>query len=137
MIDANRSTLFHAAGVLALLLAAGLTPDAASAQAPHTLAELRVAFAYHPDDPAEAIYAHLRATARDACATHGSRSLKLQAYDDACARALLSQAVTQIGRANLADLNRADSNRADVNRAGLNLADLSLAGAAPLARATR
>lgn len=107
MTSINKSMLIHTAGVIALLLAAALTPQTATAQAPRTLTQLRVAFTYHPEDPAERIYAHLQATARDACADHGSRSLKLQAYEAVCARNLLNKAVDRIGRADITELNTA------------------------------
>jgi hypothetical protein len=108
MTSAYKSMLIRVAGVAALLLGGLLTPHSASAQTPHNLAPIEVRFAYHPGDPAEAIYAHLAAQAHDACASHGSRSLRMQAYETACARNLLTKAVTRIGRADLAELNGAD-----------------------------
>jgi UrcA family protein len=99
----------RATGAAALLLAGLLTPHPATAQSQRSLSSIRVAFAYHPEDSAEAIYAHLQATARDACTDSGSRSLKLHAYEKACARDLLAKAVAQIGRADLAELNAANT----------------------------
>ena len=107
MTPDDKSMFIRAAGVAALLLAGLLTPHAATAQALRTLSPVHVAFAYHPQDSAEAIYAHLQATARDACTDSGSRSLQLKAHEDACARDLLAKAVTQIGRADLAEVSAA------------------------------
>jgi UrcA family protein len=66
---------------------------------------VKVAFAYHPADPAGKIYSHLQSVARDACVVHGSRSLRIDAQERACMRELLDKAVASIGRADLARLH--------------------------------
>jgi UrcA family protein len=91
----------------AALVAVALTAHPAAAQ---TVQEtVKVAFAYHPDDPAEKIYAHLQAVARNACAVHGSRSLRIDMYERACTRELLDKAVSGIGRNDIARLHQANS----------------------------
>ena len=89
----------------AVLVAVALAAHPASAQ---TVSEtVKVTFAYHPEESAEKIYSHLQAVAREACTVHGSRSLRLELYERACARELLEKAVSNIGRADLASLNTA------------------------------
>src|SRR5262245_54115271 len=63
----HKSMFIRAAGVALLLLAGVLTPHTATAQSSRSFSDVRVTFTYHPDESAEAIYAHLQATARDAC----------------------------------------------------------------------
>ncbi len=55
----------------AALVAVALSAHPAEAQV--VKETVKVAFAYHPEDPAEKIYSHLQSVARDACTVHGSR----------------------------------------------------------------
>lgn len=97
------NSLTGIAGALLVATVLGAHPSAAQ-----TVSEtVKVAFAYHPEDPAEKIYSHLQSVARDACTVHGSRSLRLDMYERACTRELLDRAVAGIGRADLAQLNDA------------------------------
>jgi UrcA family protein len=95
----NCLTGIAGAAMVAIVLAA----DPASAQPVDET--VKVAFAYHPGDPAEKIYTHLQAIARDACTDHGSRSLRRNMAEKACARDLLDRAVAGIDRADLAQLH--------------------------------
>jgi UrcA family protein len=111
----------------AVLVAVALTAHPAAAQ---TVSErVKVAFTYHPEDPAEKIYSHLQSAARDACTVHGSRSLRLDLYERACTRELLDRAVAGIGRPDLAQLN--DANLATY------VANDAANTSTPLARTTR
>ncbi|HVY88004.1 MAG TPA: hypothetical protein VG942_04000 [Hyphomonadaceae bacterium] len=91
---------------VALLMMAGATgAPSALAEAPATT-ELKVEFTYQTGAPASVIYADLERTARDACRASGTRSLRQQLQEKACARDLLNSAVTRVGRADVAQLHQ-------------------------------
>ena len=100
---AKLNSLTGIAGAVLVAVACNAHPAAAQAVSER----VKVAFAYHPEDPAEKIYSQLQAVARTACTVHGSRSLRLDLYERACTRDLLGRAVANIGRADLAQLNDA------------------------------
>ncbi len=90
----------------AMLLAAAISMPAltSSAARADTAAKGRqVKFVYHTMDSAERIYAHLRHTAAEACAEHGSRSLVQSRLEQNCADDLLERVVRRIGRTDLAE----------------------------------
>jgi len=63
-------------------------------------------FSFNPTDPPERIYSHLRSVAIDACSVRGERSLRLEREARLCAYRLIDQAVSMMGRSDVAAIHQ-------------------------------
>lgn len=88
-----------------LLALAAATPALTASPAGAQSRGREVKFVYHTMDSPERIYAHLRHTAAEACADHGSRSLKQSMIEQRCTDELLEAVVNRIGRADIAEIH--------------------------------
>jgi len=87
-----------------LLLMAGFFagPTASADPVAKETRTFQVKFAYNPAEPAAAIYADLKSTAKRACEASGKRSLHVRTQEQECTAELIEKAVQRLSRADVA-----------------------------------
>jgi UrcA family protein len=96
----------YAAPVVLLLIAGGLAASPASADSNRAGRSVVTArFAYDPAAPAAQIMHDLARTVDRLCRTPGTRPLYLRQLDDTCVAEAMQDAVSKIGRSDLAQLH--------------------------------
>lgn len=94
----------YAAPVALLVMATGLAIPRASAEPTQQQAG-STRFTYSRSAPAEQVYADLQLTAERVCRESGPRPLFLRKHERGCVAAAVQDAISRIGRVDIADLH--------------------------------